>query len=121
MAIDAADIFGIRGGGAFYHGESVFVMFTEFAKVSLYRNIPSMHGAPEAQIEHPEMTHPMEEFPDELQVAPEVRRIFPAVLCENYGGWRLSILSRFWRILGVLVFGMSVCVSMAIWNGFGIS
>ena len=43
------------------------------------------------------------------------------VLCENYGGWRWSILSRFWRILGVLVFGMSVCLSMSIWNGFGIN
>ena len=46
---------------------------------------------------------------------------FCAVLCENYGGWRWSILSRFWRILSVLVFGMSVCMSMSIWNGFGIS
>ncbi len=35
---------------------------------------------------------------------------FCNVLCENYGGWRWSILSRFWRILGVLVLGMSVCM-----------
>ena len=35
---------------------------------------------------------------------------FCTVLCENYGGWRWSNLSRFWRILGVLVFGMSVCL-----------
>ena len=33
----------------------------------------------------------------------------------------MSILSRFWRLLGVLVFGMSVSLSMSIWNGFGIS
>ena len=46
---------------------------------------------------------------------------FCIVLCENYGGWRWSILSRFWRILGVLVFGMSVCMFMSIWNGFGIN
>ena len=26
-----------------------------------------------------------------------------------------------WRILGGLVFGMSVCLSMSIWNGFGIN
>ena len=44
-----------------------------------------------------------------------------SVLCENYGVWRWSILSRFWRILGVLVFGMSVSLFMSIWNGFGIS
>ena len=31
---------------------------------------------------------------------------FCTVLCENYGVWRWSILSRFWRILGALVFGM---------------
>ena len=37
-----------------------------------------------------------------------VGRIF-FVLCDNYGVWRWSILSRFWRMLGVLVFGMSVC------------
>ena len=30
---------------------------------------------------------------------------FLAVLCENYGGWRWSILLRFWRILGVFGFG----------------
>ena len=46
---------------------------------------------------------------------------FCAVLCENYGGWRWSILSRFWRILGVLVFGMSRCLSLSIGNGFGIN
>ena len=46
---------------------------------------------------------------------------FCIVLCENCGGWRWSILSRFWRILGVLVFGASVFLSMSIWNGFGIS
>ena len=40
------------------------------------------------------------------------RRDFPAmleefctVLCENYGGWRWSILSRFWRILGFWFLG----------------
>ena len=43
------------------------------------------------------------------------------VLCENYGVWRWSILSRFWRILGVFVFGMWFCMSLSIWNGFGIS
>jgi hypothetical protein len=46
---------------------------------------------------------------------------FCTVLCENYGGWRWSILSRFWGIFGVLVFGMSVCLSMSVWNGFGIN
>ena len=30
---------------------------------------------------------------------------FCVVLCENCGGWRWSILSRFWRILGVWVLG----------------
>ena len=57
-----------------------------------------------------------------LRVArPKRLEEFCAVLCENYGGWRWSILSRFWRILGVLVFGMSVSLFMSIWNGFGIS
>ena len=33
----------------------------------------------------------------------------------------MSILLRFWRVLGALVFGMSVFLCMSIWNGFGIS
>ena len=33
----------------------------------------------------------------------------------------MSILSRFWRILGVLVFGMSVFMSMSISKAFGIN
>ena len=30
---------------------------------------------------------------------------FCTVLCENYGGWRWSILLGFWRILGFSNFG----------------
>ena len=33
----------------------------------------------------------------------------------------MSILSRFWRVLGCLVFGMSVWMCMSIWNGFWIN
>ena len=51
----------------------------------------------------------------------ELEEFSSSVLCENYGVWRWSILSRFWRILGVLVFGMWFCIFMSIWNGFGIS
>ena len=45
---------------------------------------------------------------------------FCAVLCENYGVWRWSILSRFWRILGFCFWDVRVC-DMSIWNGFGIN
>ena len=33
----------------------------------------------------------------------------------------MSILSRVLRVLGILVFGMSVWMSLSIWNGFGIN
>ena len=56
-----------------------------------------------------------------LRYAADGWKKFALFLRQNYGGWRWSILSRFWRILGVFVFGMSVCLFMSIWNGFGIS
>ena len=46
---------------------------------------------------------------------------FCAVFKAKFWCLEMSILLRFWGILGVLVFGMSVSLFMSIWNGFGIS
>ena len=47
----------------------------------------------------------------------QVRRI---LRCFRAKLWclEMSILSRFWWVLGILVCGMSVCLSLSIWNGF---
>ena len=45
---------------------------------------------------------------------------FALRLRQNCGVWRWSMLSGFWRVLGILVYGMYICMFMSIWNGFGI-
>ena len=49
----------------------------------------------------------MYDYMEEWLTNPKLEE-FCSVLCENYDGWRWSNLSRFWRILGALVFGMFV-------------